>query len=230
MNPSDIAASRRRVGSGYYSAKGWLTPKLHYSVTPPFPNWPARSQRFQEKLVRNNSQCHRSDMGRNVEVKARIDKVESWLEKVKAISDFGPIHISQDDTFFVCPSGRLKLRVFSPTNGELIFYQRPDSAGPKESQYSIVATSEPDSLRDLLSLCLGQAGRVRKNRTLFLAGRTRIHLDQVEGLGDFIELEVVLNDGESTNAGMKVAADLLTRLGIPNESLVECAYVDLLKG
>jgi predicted adenylyl cyclase CyaB len=169
-------------------------------------------------------------MGRNVEVKARIDKVESWLEKVKAISDFGPIHISQDDTFFVCPSGRLKLRVFSPTNGELIFYQRPDSAGPKESQYSIVATSEPDSLRDLLSLCLGQAGRVRKNRTLFLAGRTRIHLDQVEGLGDFIELEVVLNDGESTNAGMKVAADLLTRLGIPNESLVECAYVDLLKG
>ena len=169
-------------------------------------------------------------MGRNVEIKARIDKVESWLEKVKAVSDFGPIHISQDDTFFVCPSGRLKLRMFSPANGELIFYQRPDSAGPKESQYSIVATSEPDSLRDLLSLCLGQAGRVRKTRTLFLAGRTRIHLDQVEGLGDFIELEVVLNEGEPTNAGMKVAADLLSRLGIPNESLVECAYVDLLKG
>jgi len=169
-------------------------------------------------------------MGRNVEVKARIDKVQSWLDKTTAVSDFGPIHVSHDDTFFVCPSGRLKLRVFSPTNGELIFYQRPDSAGPKESQYSIVATSEPDSLRNLLSLCLGQAGRVRKNRTLFLAGRTRIHLDQVEGLGDFIELEVVLNEGESTSIGMRVAADLVSRLGIPKESLVECAYVDLTKG
>ena len=169
-------------------------------------------------------------MGRNVEIKARIDKVDAWLDRAKAVADFGPIHISQDDTFFVCPRGRLKLRVFSPTNGELIFYQRPDSAGPKESQYSIVATSEPDSLRDLLSMCLGQAGRVRKKRTLFLAGRTRIHLDQVEGLGDFIELEVVLNEGESTSTGTKDAADLLSRLGIPKESLVECAYVDLLTG
>src|SRR6516225_9545863 len=124
-------------------------------------------------------------MGRNVEIKARIENVDALFKKVKTLADFGPVQISQDDTFFACSNGRLKLRVFSPTNGELIFYQRPDSAGPKESLYSIVPTTEPDSLRDLLTSSLGQAGRVRKTRTLFLTGRTRIHLDRVEGLGDF---------------------------------------------
>jgi predicted adenylyl cyclase CyaB len=168
-------------------------------------------------------------MGRNVEVKARLENLDGLLEKVKALAEFGPVHISQDDTFFVCPNGRLKLRVFSPTNGELIFYQRPDSAGPKESLYSIVPTTEPDSLRNLLTSSLGQAGRVRKTRTLFLTGRTRIHLDRVEGLGDFIELEVVLKDGEPASAGTKEATELLSRLKIPTESLVQGAYLDLLK-
>jgi adenylate cyclase class IV len=168
-------------------------------------------------------------MGRNVETKARVSNLDPWIDKVKAVAEFGPIHISQDDTFFVCPTGRLKLRMFSPTNGELIFYQRPNSAGPKESVYSIVPTAGPDSLRDLLASSLGVAGRVRKSRTLFLAGRTRIHLDRVEELGDFIELEVVLTDGEPTSAGMKVATELLSRLEIPSESLVEGAYLDLLK-
>jgi len=168
-------------------------------------------------------------MGRNVEIKARLTKLEHWLDKVKALADFGPVHISQDDTFFVCASGRLKLRAFSSTNGELIYYQRPNSAGPKESQYSIVPTSEPEALRDLLTQCFGQAGRVRKSRTLFLAGRTRIHLDRVEGLGDFIELEVVLEADEPATSGTKEANDLLGRLGIPTASLAEGAYVDLIR-
>jgi predicted adenylyl cyclase CyaB len=169
-------------------------------------------------------------MGRNVEIKARISNVDDWLDKAKSLADFGPVHISQDDTFFVCPSGRLKLRAFSSTNGELIYYQRPNSAGPKESMYSIVPTSEPDALRNLLVQSLGQVGRVRKSRILFLAGRTRIHLDRVEGLGDFIELEVVLNEGEPLTSGFKVATDLLTKLKIPAASFVEGAYVDLMNG
>ena len=70
---------------------------------------------------------------------------------------------------------------------------------------------------------------MRKTRTLFLVGHTRIHLDQVEGLGDFIELEVVLRDGEPAEEGTKIAIELLSRLGISKESLVEGAYVDLLK-
>jgi len=79
-------------------------------------------------------------------------------------------------------------------------------------------------------LAYGQAGRVRKHRTLFLAGRTRIHLDKVEGLGDFLELEVVLEEGESAEKGVQEAHGLMAKLGIEPSQLIEDAYVDLLSG
>jgi len=167
-------------------------------------------------------------MARNIEIKARIDSVETWLAKAASMADSGPTRILQDDTFFACPNGRLKLRAFSAEQGELIFYKRADRTGPKESVYSIAPTASPDSLREVLSLAYGQIGRVRKTRTLFLARRTRIHLDRVDGLGDFLELEVVLSKGEPVEAGIEVAKDLLGLLGVSEESLVEGAYLDLL--
>ena len=117
--------------------------------------------------------------------------------RVAALADQGPIEIEQDDTFFRCERGRLKLRAFSVAEGQLIFYRRPVQAGPKESFFVISPTASPDSLREALSLAFGIAGRVRKHRTLYLVGRTRVHLDQVETLGHFLELEVVLREGES---------------------------------
>jgi len=167
-------------------------------------------------------------MPRNIEIKARIASIEALVPHVKALADQGPVEIEQDDTFFVCPSGRLKLRAFSVDSGELIFYRRADALGPKESFYVRAATSRPDSLREVLSLAYGPAGRVRKHRTLFLNGRTRIHLDRVEGLGEFLELEVVLEDGEPADAGMQEAERLLARLGITAGQLISEAYVDLL--
>ena len=167
-------------------------------------------------------------MARNAEIKARIDSVESVLPKAAALADEGPVEIIQDDTFFACRNGRLKLRVFSATKGELIFYRRSNQAGPKESFYLISPTTTPDVLRESLSLAYGQVGRVRKHRTLFLAGRTRIHLDRVEGLGDFLELEVVLSDGEAMEIGEAIARDLIAKLGILPNQLVDRAYVDLL--
>lgn len=167
-------------------------------------------------------------MARNIEIKARIESVESLQSVVAKIADEGPIEIHQDDTFFACPNGRLKLRAFSEHDGQLIFYQRPDGAGPKESFYVISPTASPDSIRQVLSLAYGEIGRVRKHRTLFLAGRTRIHLDKVDELGDFLELEVVLADGEPNEAGVSVAHELLEKLGISPHQLIEEAYVDLL--
>jgi adenylate cyclase class IV len=70
-------------------------------------------------------------MARSVEIKARIDSVESLLPLAIRIADRGPTEIFQDDTFFDCPNGRLKLRAFSATQGELIFYRRADVRGPK---------------------------------------------------------------------------------------------------
>jgi predicted adenylyl cyclase CyaB len=168
-------------------------------------------------------------MPRNVEIKAHIESVEALLPRAQAIADSGPAEILQDDTFFHCPNGRLKLRAFSEASGELIFYQRPDSTGPKECFYVLSPTASPNTLREALSLAYGQSGRVRKHRTLLLVGRTRIHLDRVEGLGDFLELEVVLSDDESTEAGVKTAHELLAKLGISPQQLIEGAYIDLLQ-
>jgi adenylate cyclase class IV len=167
-------------------------------------------------------------MPRNIEIKARIDDIGAVTALAAALATEGPVAIPQDDTFFHCESGRLKLRAFSGTSGELIYYQRPDQTGPKESFYMLSPTSNVASLREALSLAYGQSGRVRKQRVVYLAGRTRIHLDQVEGLGSFLELEVVLAEGEAREAGMIEAHALMKELGIPENQLVEGAYLDLL--
>ena len=167
-------------------------------------------------------------MARNVEIKARVDDLAALAGRAAAIATQGPTEIAQDDTFFRCESGRLKLRAFSATDGELIFYRRADQAGPKESFYVRSSTTEPAVLRELLTLAHGPAGRVRKQRTLYLVGRTRVHLDRVDGLGDFMELEVVLQDEEPVEAGIREAHALMERLGVHASQLVETAYVDLL--
>jgi predicted adenylyl cyclase CyaB len=167
-------------------------------------------------------------MARNVEIKARVADLAALTAAVARLADAGPVEILQDDTFFNCDRGRLKLRAFSPQSGELIFYQRPDTAGPKQSTYVIAATAAPDAMREVLTNACGQCGRVRKRRVLYRVGRTRIHLDEVHALGHFLELEVVLDDGEPLAAGVEVANALLRRLEVDVTQLVEGAYVDLL--
>ena len=167
-------------------------------------------------------------MPRNIEIKAHIASVEALLPIAAALADHGPTDIFQDDTFFNCAKGRLKLRMFSQSEGELIFYRRADQHGPKESFFLRSPTSDPDTLRELLSLAYGQAGRVHKQRSLFIVGRTRIHLDRVTGLGDFVELEVMLQDAENADAGVREAHELMAQLGVKTSQLVPDAYVDLL--
>lgn len=167
-------------------------------------------------------------MARNIEIKARIDDIDALERAAAALADQGPIEIQQDDTFFRCDAGRLKLRAFADGMGELIFYSRPNAPGPKESTYWISPTPSPDSLRQALTLAYGQVGRVRKRRILYLVGRTRIHLDRVEQLGNFLELEVVLNRAEPAESGVREATALMQRLNISPNQLIESAYIDLL--
>jgi predicted adenylyl cyclase CyaB len=169
-------------------------------------------------------------MALNIEIKARIRSVESLLQRVAAIADGEPVEIFQDDTFFRCAAGRLKLRAFSEQDGELIFYRRDDQAGPKQSFYLRSPTTTPAVLRESLALAYGIVGRVRKRRILFMAGRTRIHLDRVEGLGDFLELEVVMSDGggaAEAAAAHAEAIHLMGRLGVEARQLIDVSYVDL---
>ena len=165
---------------------------------------------------------------RNVEVKATISSIDDLLPRARAVAGGEPQLIVQDDSFFACAHGRLKLRDFGDGRGELIQYERADAAGPKTSTYVRSPTASPATLREALARALGGAGRVRKQRWLLLAGRTRIHLDRVEGLGDFLELEVVLAEGEDEADGLAEAQALMARLGIAPGQLVRGAYVDLL--
>jgi predicted adenylyl cyclase CyaB len=170
-------------------------------------------------------------MPRNIEIKACLAD-ERALAEVEAravrLATDGPHEIVQDDTFFRCDGGRLKLRTFEGGGGELIFYRRADAAGPKESFYVLAPVADPDPLRRALTLAYGTVGRVRKRRTLYLVGRTRVHLDRVEGLGAYLELEVVLREDEAPEAGEQEARALIVELGVAPAQLVEGAYVDLL--
>jgi len=166
-------------------------------------------------------------MSRNVEIKARVSDMASLIDSVQSASTEGPIEIFQQDTFFRCDNGRLKLRKFADDRGELIFYRRADQTGPKESFYLRSETLDPDTLRQSLALAYGVIGQVTKHRVLYLVGRTRVHLDTVEGLGEFMELEVTLAEADSVAEGEAEAADLMARLGIEQSQLVEGAYVDL---
>ena len=163
-----------------------------------------------------------------MEIKARVRDLAKLERAAAALADGPPELLVQEDTFFECARGRLKLRRFADGSGELIFYQRPDGNGPRESRFAKAAVADPAALTRLLEVALGEAGSVRKRRTLYRRGQTRIHLDEVERLGDFLELEVVLADGQSAAEGERIAADLMEHLGITDGDLVAVAYVDLL--
>jgi predicted adenylyl cyclase CyaB len=167
-------------------------------------------------------------MPRNVEIKARLRDAAGVRQRAEELAGGPPEVIPQTDTFFQASHGRLKLREFADGSGELIHYERPDAAGPKESRYTIVHVEHADPLRRALTDALGVRCVVRKTRTLLMAGPTRIHLDQVEGLGAFLELEVVLRPEQEAADGERIAGDLMRRLGIEAEDLVAGAYADLL--
>lgn len=168
-------------------------------------------------------------MPRNIEIKARIPSVEHLLPQARAVADTQPVLIEQDDTFFAVPHGRLKLRVFDDGSGELIHYHRPDGSAAKASDYVRVPVPDPAALREALERGCGLRGRVRKQRWLLLAGATRIHIDRVEGLGDFMELEVVLQDGQSDAEGVAIAEALMQALGLGAAPRLSGAYMDLLR-
>ncbi|KAJ7987909.1 hypothetical protein DPEC_G00318130 [Dallia pectoralis] len=169
-----------------------------------------------------------SEMPFNVEIKAKVSNASQLAEKASQLSQSEGTVIHQQDTFFNCSLGRLKLRDLMDGNGQLIFYERPDCGGPKLSNYSISNTPDPEGLRAVLADALGVKGKVKKERRLFLVGQTRVHLDTVEGLGHFMELEVVLKEDQSLEEGEVIARSLMKDLGVREDSLVTGAYMDLL--
>jgi predicted adenylyl cyclase CyaB len=168
-------------------------------------------------------------MPRNVEVKARIDDLPALRKQLAVLPIAGQDILDQTDTFFHVGNGRLKLREFAHGPAELIFYQRPDSTGAKLSHYDRLPCHDPATLKRILTQALGVRGTVKKRREVYFIGPTRIHLDTVEGLGTFLELEVVLQDSDAVEAGEAIASEVLQALRVTPGSLLPGAYIDLLE-
>ncbi len=165
----------------------------------------------------------------NIEIKARVHDFVAIRRKAESLSDTPCQVIPQEDTFFNCPNGRIKLRVLEPQRGQLVYYQRQDISGPKHSDYQIFDTADPAGLMAIMAGAFGIRGVVSKCRYLYMVGQTRIHLDQVKGLGDFMELEVVMKPGQDDAYGEAIANELMSQLGIDAGDLIESAYIDLLE-
>lgn len=167
-------------------------------------------------------------MAANIEFKARLKDVNSAKDIARRICGCTPTVISQADTFFRCDHGRFKLRIIDGSRGELIAYERSDENRPRRSTYEVFKTEVPLDLESVLQRALNTIGCVKKRRSVYTIGQIRIHVDEVENLGDFLEIEVGLADGQPDADGEKVTAALLREFGISPTDIVGVAYLDLL--
>jgi homotetrameric cytidine deaminase len=163
----------------------------------------------------------------NVELKARAPDLEGTAARCLALGAVNQGELHQTDTYFMARRGRLKLRSQAGLESELIAYRRPDTAEASESTY--VRVPAPDTIVEALDAALGSSVVVvSKRRRLLLWEGVRIHLDEVEGLGSFVELEAVLPDAGDLETARAKVARLRSELGIEDHALVSVGYADLL--
>lgn len=177
----------------------------------------------------------------NIEFKARLQNFEKIYSVLAQRQIALAATLRQTDTYFHAPNGRLKLRESNDEIAQLIFYQRPDRAEVKRSDYLIAPVTAAADLRAVLGAAHGIRNVVKKTRALYLlprqfgeqAGRAapdliRLHLDTVEGLGHFLEIEVILQFGESPPIAEHEAHFWLHEFGIASKDLLSGSYADLL--
>ena len=162
----------------------------------------------------------------NVELKARDPNPEVTIARCLTLGAVSAGTLNQRDVYFRTRRGRLKLRSQADDGSELIAYRRPDAADASESTFVRAPTSE--SVVEALDVALGTTVVVAKRRHLLLWDGVRIHLDEVEGLGSFIEFEAVLPDAGDAETARAKLAHLRRELRIEDDALVSVGYADLL--
>jgi len=163
---------------------------------------------------------------RNIELKARLRDRERAVRVCDLLGATYQGDIHQVDTYFRVPQGRLKLRESDPGEDYLVFYQRPDVAGPKGCDYRIETVNR--AVRPLLTAALGELAVVEKTRSLFLWENVRIHLDEVRELGRFMEFEAVLSDKHAEGEGFARLAYLQAQFALAPEDLIETSYLEMI--
>ena len=164
----------------------------------------------------------------NIEIKTPVDDA-SALER--RLADLGATREwvrRQRDTFFNCRAGYLKLREVEGEPGELIAYEREAGSHARASDYEIVSAPDSAALRSALTRSLGVRGVVEKIRTLYLWKHTRIHLDEVSGLGSFLELETVMR-GISREEAESETRTVIAALDLDPSRFLDRPYLEMLE-
>lgn len=163
----------------------------------------------------------------NLELKAKIASTTSVSQIAE---DIGATYITtmlQEDTYFHSTKGRLKLRVINEDKAELIFYDRDEKTNYRLSEYQIYPIEEKDLMKKILQLAYGIRLDVKKKRQLFIYKNCRIHIDSVDGLGDFLEFEVLLNNSDEN--GKELMKFLYDKFSGEFLSILQDSYSDLLE-
>ncbi len=166
---------------------------------------------------------------KNVEIKAVCPDPDA--ARAAAVRLAGPVVavLNQLDTYFHVPAGRLKLREIDAAPAELIFYHRPDDPAARISRYHLVPEPDPAAMKSLLAAALGVRAVVRKRRELWLYENVRIHLDAVENLGHFIELEAVLSGQNGQAESRELLEHVAGALGIRPGQRLAGSYGELVR-
>ena len=164
----------------------------------------------------------------NIEIKARLADPAAVELRVREIGARLEWSRRQRDVFFRVPEGYLKLRIAEGAAGELIAYRRAAGRDPRPSDYDIAPVADAVALETVLARSLGRRGAVEKTRRLYLWRHTRIHLDEVAGLGAFLELETVVK-GISPELAEAETRELIALLGLDPADFLDRPYLELLE-
>jgi predicted adenylyl cyclase CyaB len=164
---------------------------------------------------------------RNLEFKARIDDPKPLIARAREIGFDLWGDLRQTDTYLDVPRGRLKLRETAGFPAELAFYQRDEGGEQRPSDYEIASVPDGEALKSMLTAALGVRAVVRKRRTLLLLDTTRMHLDNVDSLGWFLEFEVPVREGNEAAAAERLEM-LLRELRFTWEDCIRASYLDLI--
>ena len=166
---------------------------------------------------------------RNIELKARLAALEPAREVAQRLATERLPDQHQVDTYFACPNGRLKLREIDDQQAQLIWYDRPDQKDAKSCSYLLVSVDDSTALNEALTRAMGIRVVVEKHREIYLYHNVRIHLDQVDRLGVFLEFEAVLGPDADEADGHAKIAWLSDRLRLSDGDMLEGSYADLLE-
>lgn len=164
---------------------------------------------------------------KNIEFKAKVESLAPYEEKLLTLSPRFEGLDHQVDTYFNVPTGRLKLREGNIENA-LIHYNRADTANAKLSDIILYHHQPNPALKAILELQLGVKAVVDKKRKIYFIDHIKFHFDEVEGLGTFIEVEVIDKDGGLSIEDMKKECDAYFNFfNLAQTDLVDRSYSDL---